>query len=155
VYKGVIYNYQSLRSDLIKRGHTFRTQTDTEVTVHLYEEFGESCVNHLRGRFAIAIWDTRQKRLFAARLPVRMKVRGRSLRYIQTRLAERYLPKDVLNRAKQGFSSAIPYMLKNEYRLSFRRFLNNSRLAAHGLFQQATSKKILDNHLSGPTDHGN
>jgi asparagine synthase (glutamine-hydrolysing) len=60
---------------------------------------------------------------FTARLPVRMNVRGRSLRYIQMRLAERYLPQALLKRPKQGFSSALPYMLRDEYRLLFDRFL--------------------------------
>jgi asparagine synthase (glutamine-hydrolysing) len=66
---------------------------------------------------------------FTARLPVRMKVRGRSLRYIQMRLAERYLPEALLKRPKQGFSSALPYMLRNEYRLLFDRFLRDSHMA--------------------------
>ena len=92
---------------------------------------------------------------FAARLPVRMKVRGRSLRYIQMRLAERYLPKPLLNRPKQGFSSALPYMLKDEYRLLFRQFLVDSHLAHDGIFLQSTVNRLLQEHLSGKADHGN
>src|ERR1700752_2757426 len=51
VFNGEIYNYQELRQALQSKGHTFNTQTDTEVIVHLYEEFGESCVEKLRGMF--------------------------------------------------------------------------------------------------------
>ena len=67
VFNGEIYNYREIRADLLRRGHRFETQTDTEVIVHLYEEYGESCVKHLRGMFAFAIWDERERRLFAAR----------------------------------------------------------------------------------------
>ena len=66
-FNGEIYNFQELRKDLEKKGHKFRTQTDTETIVHLYEEYGEKCVEYLRGMFAFAIWDERQKQLFCAR----------------------------------------------------------------------------------------
>jgi asparagine synthase (glutamine-hydrolysing) len=67
VYNGEIYNQRALRERLAERGHLFRTQCDTETIVHAYEEFGRDCVNHLRGMFAFALWDTRRRRLFAAR----------------------------------------------------------------------------------------
>lgn len=67
VFNGEIYNYKTLREDLIQRGHRFKTESDTEVIVHLYEEYGDDCVHHLRGMFAFAIWDCNRKRLFAAR----------------------------------------------------------------------------------------
>lgn len=67
VFNGEIYNYQDLRRDLLARGHVFKTKSDTEVIVHLYEEYGEHCVEHLRGMFAFAIWDDRRKSLFLAR----------------------------------------------------------------------------------------
>jgi asparagine synthase (glutamine-hydrolysing) len=67
VFNGEIYNFQALRAQLQAKGHRFRTSTDTEVIVHLYEEEGLDCVQHLDGMFAFAIWDKAQRRLFLAR----------------------------------------------------------------------------------------
>ena len=67
VFNGEIYNYRELRGLLIARGHKLRTRTDTETIVHLYEDEGERCVERLRGMFAFAIWDRRERRLFMAR----------------------------------------------------------------------------------------
>jgi asparagine synthase (glutamine-hydrolysing) len=62
-----IYNFQELKSDLEESGHAFRTKTDVEVIVHLYEEYGPEFVNKLNGMFAFAIWDARKRRLVLAR----------------------------------------------------------------------------------------
>lgn len=67
VFNGEIYNHQDLRKDLEMRGHRYRTHSDTESIVHLYEEYGTKCVEHLRGMFAFAIWDRPRKTLFIAR----------------------------------------------------------------------------------------
>jgi asparagine synthase (glutamine-hydrolysing) len=67
VFNGEIYNFPQLRKDLQSRGHRLSTHTDTEVIVHLYEEMGRECVHQLRGMFAFALYDERQRKLLMAR----------------------------------------------------------------------------------------
>ncbi|MGE0081191.1 MAG: asparagine synthase (glutamine-hydrolyzing) [Thiohalomonadaceae bacterium] len=67
VFNGEIFNYLELRSELSRRGHRFYTRSDTEVIVHLYEEYGREFVAHLNGQFAIALWDQRARRLLLVR----------------------------------------------------------------------------------------
>lgn len=66
-FNGEIYNFKELRAELIKKKYTFKTQSDTEVIVNLYQEYGEECVKYLRGIFAFVIWDERKQLLFGAR----------------------------------------------------------------------------------------
>ncbi|HOX86360.1 MAG TPA: asparagine synthase (glutamine-hydrolyzing) [bacterium] len=67
VFNGEIYNHAELRTQLIARGHNYRTRTDTETILHAYEEYGEECPRKLNGMFAFAIWDSRKELLFVAR----------------------------------------------------------------------------------------
>lgn len=67
VYNGEVYNHQDSRKEMEARGHRYRTHSDTESIVHLYEEYGRDCVHHLQGMFAFVIWDQRRRILFGAR----------------------------------------------------------------------------------------
>ena len=67
VFNGEIYNYKEIREELTAAGHTFRTETDSEVLIHGYEEYGAELLNRLRGMFSFVIWDERNKELFGAR----------------------------------------------------------------------------------------
>ncbi|MCM1507211.1 MAG: asparagine synthase (glutamine-hydrolyzing) [Ruminococcus flavefaciens] len=67
VFNGEIYNYSEIRSELVEAGHKFRTNTDTEVIIHGYEQYGEKLLDRLRGMFSFVIWDKNKKELFGAR----------------------------------------------------------------------------------------
>src|SRR2546422_10026032 len=67
IFNGEIYNYRELRAELQSKGHQFRTNSDTEVIVHGYKEWGTDVFNHLNGMFGLAIWDVRNERLVVAR----------------------------------------------------------------------------------------
>jgi asparagine synthase (glutamine-hydrolysing) len=66
-FNGEIFNYVELRETLIRKGHRFATRSDTEVILHLYEEYGEACVHHFNGQWAFAVWDRNRRRLFLSR----------------------------------------------------------------------------------------
>src|SRR5256885_13569285 len=72
-FNGEIYNFEELNRRYLSSGHHFRTRSDTETIVHLYEELGEACFAELRGMFGLALWDGRRKKLILARDPVGKK----------------------------------------------------------------------------------
>lgn len=92
---------------------------------------------------------------FVAQIPASLKVRGHTLRYIQSRVAERYLPPAVLQRKKQGFSSPLPYLLADEFQYLFKAFLSDSHLVQHGYLKGEPIKHLLAEHLQRKADHGN
>ena len=67
VFNGEIYNFKGIQKDLEEKGHKFFSNSDTEVIIHAYEEYGTSCLNLFNGMFAFAIWDSNKKELFIAR----------------------------------------------------------------------------------------
>jgi asparagine synthase (glutamine-hydrolysing) len=90
---------------------------------------------------------------FAARLPVELKLHGRSLKYIQRRVAAEFLPEPLLRRRKQGFGFPLAYWFRNELRDLTSSILLNSSLVDEGYFQPAAIKTLLDEHVSGRMDH--
>jgi asparagine synthase (glutamine-hydrolysing) len=92
---------------------------------------------------------------FCASIPPNFKVRGTKRRYIQVELAKRYLPGGLIKKRKQGFSSALPYMLADEFRRLYKTFLSESRLVRDGYLNQPAIDALLSDHLSRRIDHGN
>lgn len=92
---------------------------------------------------------------FVARLPPSMKVRGRVLRYIQRRLASRYLPAHIINRPKQGFSSALPYLLQAEYARLYTSCLTDSQLVRDQILDGGSIARLVAEHTTRRVDHGN
>ncbi len=92
---------------------------------------------------------------FMARVPTRLKVRGRKLRYLQHRLAERYLPPEVLRRKKQGFASPLMYILEGEVRALAPDLLRRSELVRDGYLRGERIEELVGEHLERRRDHGN
>jgi asparagine synthase (glutamine-hydrolysing) len=92
---------------------------------------------------------------FMARVPTSLKIRGRSLRYLERRLGERYLPPEVLRRRKQGFASPLMYILESEIRALAPRLLHQSELVRDGYLRGERVNQLVDEHLARRYDHGN
>ena len=111
INNGEIYNYQRLREELRSRGHTFRTDSDTEVIVHAYEEYGDDFVKRLEGMFGVAIYDTRRERLVLAR--DRMGIKPLYYRQDSSGLAFASEVKSIL--ALPGSSTAVDHAALADY----------------------------------------
>jgi asparagine synthase (glutamine-hydrolysing) len=136
VFNGEIYNHTDFRAPLIARGHTYRTHADTETILHLYEEHGAACVEHLRGMFAFAIWDERRRELFIARDRLGVK----PLYYVHTDDGSLYFASEIkaLLEARASSAPEINYRALPDY------------LANHGTSDEETLfdgvKRLLPGH---------
>jgi len=93
---------------------------------------------------------------FMARVPVSLKVRGpKQLRYLERRLGERYLPREVLDRQKQGFASPLMYIMEDEVRSIAPSLLLRSELVRDGYLEGAAVRRLVEEHLARRRDHGN
>ena len=92
---------------------------------------------------------------YCARIPTQYKVNGTKLRFIQTELAKKYLPKDMFKKKKQGFSSGLPYLLKDQYKILSKFLLEDSRLVAAGYLENKEIQKLVTQHNEKKIDHGN
>ncbi len=98
IFNGEIYNHADFRATLEARGHVYRTHCDTETILHLYEDYGDQCVDHLRGMFAFAIWDQRKQELFIARDRLGVK----PLYYAQTNDGSLYFGSEIKTLLEAG-----------------------------------------------------
>lgn len=130
IFNGEIYNYREIREKLVAAGHTFRTNTDTEVLIHGYEEYGEKLLNMLRGMFAFVIWDKSRRELFGARdffgiKPMYYAIMGRTLMFgseIKSFLAHPEFRKELNTAALENYltfqySPTKETFFKNVYKL--------------------------------------
>ena len=130
IFNGEIYNYREIREKLVAAGHTFRTNTDTEVLIHGYEEYGEKLLNMLRGMFAFVIWDKNRRELFGARdffgiKPMYYAIMGKTLMFgseIKSFLAHPEFKKELNTTALENYltfqySPTKETFFKNVYKL--------------------------------------
>ncbi|MEA3230320.1 MAG: asparagine synthase (glutamine-hydrolyzing) [Thermodesulfobacteriota bacterium] len=92
---------------------------------------------------------------FCAAMPPEFKIKGIKRRYIQVQLAKKYLPKELITKKKQGFSSPLTYLLKDQFKLLYEIFLRDSRLVSNGYLNQKIISLLLEEHLNQISDHGN
>lgn len=130
IFNGEIYNYREIREKLVESGHIFRTNTDTEVLLHGYEEYGEKLLDMLRGMFAFVIWDKNKRELFGARdffgiKPLYYAIMGKTLMFgseIKSFLAHPHFRKELNTTALENYltfqySPAKETFFKNVYKL--------------------------------------
>jgi asparagine synthase (glutamine-hydrolysing) len=136
VYNGEIYNHADYREELEARGHVYQTHCDTETVLHLYEEHGVNCVDYLRGMFAFAIWDQRQKQLFVARDRLGVK----PLYYVHTDDGSLFFGSEIKTLLEAGaFKPQINYEGLPDY------LANHATSGEDTLFQGV--KRLLPGHV--------
>lgn len=123
VFNGEIYNFQDIKEDLVKKGHVFKNNSDTEVIIHGYEEYKDKIVNKLRGMFAFVIWDVNKKELFGARDPFGIKP------FYYTNQNDTFI-----------FGSEIKSFLKNP---DFKKELNKEALKPYLTFQYSVLEETF------------
>jgi len=124
VANGEIYNYKELRKELASNGHQFRTASDCEMIIHLYEQYGKDCVHYLNGMFAFA------------------------LRHVFKDL----LPPSLYNRPKAGFEVPISRWLKTDLKFLIDQYLAEEKIGKQGIFDSQIIKDLIQKHLSSKTD---
>jgi asparagine synthase (glutamine-hydrolysing) len=142
VFNGEIYNHRALREQLITQGHSYRTQSDTETIVHLYEQYGKECVQHLRGMFAFAIWDANRKSLFIARDRLGIKP-----------LYYRSTPQNFIFGSEVKVVLAYPGAKRAFNRAGLPEFLAFGYLSGNETFYDGV-QKLLPGHLLEIDEHG-
>jgi asparagine synthase (glutamine-hydrolysing) len=134
-YNGEIYNHADFRAQLEARGHSYRTHCDTETILHLYEEHGARCVEHLRGMFAFALWDTNRRELFIARDRLGVK----PLYYVHTADGSLYFASEIKSLlAARGVAPAINFAALPDY------LANHAPSGEETLFQGV--RRLLPGH---------
>jgi asparagine synthase (glutamine-hydrolysing) len=135
-YNGEIYNHADYRDDLESRGHVYRTHCDTETILHLYEDYGDGCVNYLRGMFAFAIWDAKKRELFIARDRLGVK----PLYYVHTDDGSLYFGSEIKTLLEAGaIKPEINFPALPDY-------LANHATSGEGTLYRAV-KRLLPGHM--------
>jgi Glutamine amidotransferase domain len=107
VVNGEFYDFERIRVDLEARGHEFRTRSDSEIVLHLYEEFGVDCLQYLRGEYSFVLWDERNKTLFAALYPRSIRADPQNLAHVAAKRA-RWLVNEMTHSAHRFHSMRSP-----------------------------------------------
>lgn len=135
-YNGEIYNHADYRESLESSGHVYKTHCDTETILHLYEEYGPACVDHLRGMFAFAIWDQRKQELFIARDRLGVK----PLYYVHTDDGSLYFGSEIKTLLEAGaVKPEINYAVLSDY------LANHAPSGEETLFSGV--KRLLPGHI--------
>lgn len=159
VYNGEIYNYEPLRKELIKRGHSFKSKTDAEVLIHLYEEEGIDSLHRFNGMFAFALWDSPKKRLWMARDRMGIKPLcyywdGQRLVFgseIKSILADPEIPREIDREALDLYLTLNFIPPERTIFSSIRKLLPGSQLLVEeGNLSLSTFWDIADGHEKGP-----